>query len=330
MANPTPSTFALTTEQQGWPSSSVDARSWAQLQQELLDDLNRPDLTAIVVRYLRDAILHWRRQPFFFSNRDNTSNTGLTWQASWFWTIGATIAVTISSTTYAFVACTEGLSGANAPAWPTTVLTPPAVGVLIDQTFPGAVLDNQVVWANAGVWAGPSQSGSGYDQGGESNYFTQLTTVPNLHRYRPPLDFIAPQEVEILVAGNRYHLQQEDHRKIEEYDVVRPAYSSNYPVYYAYYKQQFYLWPYPSLFAPIWLFYRGAAPVPVNGTDVNFWTTEGADLIKAWASGMINKRVIRDAEAAREDFDAAKEALTALRRQGIAQQFNGPLPTDGW
>lgn len=329
MANP--STFALTTEQQGWSSTSVDARTWAQLQLELLDDLNRPDLTAVVTRYLRDAVLHWRRKPFFFSTRDNTVSTGLSWQAAWTWTIGATIRVTIAAVDYAFVACTEGVSGNSQPSWPTTILTPPAIGVLIDSTFPGSIQDGGVVWANAGLWVGSGQTGAGFDQAGESNWWTQLSTVPNLNHYRPPLDYVAPISAGVLVSGIRQPLNgPHSIEYIEAQDMIRPALATNYPIDWAYYKQQIYLWPYPNGFFPIYLSYRGAPPVPVNGTDVSYWTTEAADLIKSWASGMINKRVIRDEQAAREDFDAAKEALLALRSQGIAQQFSSGVPADHW
>src|SRR5258708_14748447 len=229
----TPSTFASSSEQQGWAKTAFDQRTFSDLIADILDELSRPDLQQPALRAAQDAVRYWRKKPFFFSERDNRSSTSLVWQAGWFWSIGATIKRTVLGTDYAFVACTQGYSGTVEPVWAAVIAVPPSYGTLITGATIGCIQDNQVVWANVGVWSGVTassvQAGVGYDQYGLSTYYTQLSMVPNTNQYNVPLDFIAPRSLQVTISGITYPVPYFPYEVYESLNIIRPPVLTNFP-----------------------------------------------------------------------------------------------------
>lgn len=329
----TPSTFAPTSYQQGWTKYAFDQRTFGDLVSAVIDELDKPNLQQPAILAAQDAVRFWRRKPLFYTERDNRSMSTFGWVAGMFWSMGATIKRTVGLVDYAFVACTEGFSGMVEPTWPATILTPPQWGILIDNTLLGAVQDNQVVWANAGLWSGATQSSvqtGGYDQYGRSRYWTQLSMVPNLNQYRLPLDFVSPVSIRVTVNGIRYPIEWFPYERYSILDIVQPPPLGNYPSQYTYTEQDLLIWQYPNQFSPMLLIYKGPDQPPEKPTDINMWTTVGARLIKLYAKGILNKEVIRDAEAAVADMSAADEEFSALELEGIGKTITSGIPPEEW
>lgn len=329
-----PSIFPQTTEQQGWATSppAFDTRTLGTMLARVLDELNRPDLQSQALNYIQDAVRRWRRRPFFFNDRDNTRIA--VWEASHYYTMGATIrtAPLSDGRRYAMVCVVPGTSGAVEPTWTPDVYS---TSLMVDRRIVtgslGTFQDNTVLWANAGLFSGPMGSADFAQDGVTSSFWTQLSTVPGVNVYTPPLDFVSINRFEVTSQNFRIQLYPRTYWWIRDQDVLRPGPPTIYPTDYAYYEQQFFLWAYPNSFYPLTLSYRGAAPVPVNLTDSNYWTTEAEALIRTFAKGKIELEVIHDTEAATACFSSAKDEFIELQRHGIAQQeTSGVPPEPGW
>lgn len=303
---------------ESYTSLQTDTRNFGAQQARLLDDLNRPDFSAIVTEYLQDAMRIFQRKAFFFNEADNTLVPA--YAATTYYPQGACIQQVVSGTNYVFCALQTGvgLSGASPPVWPSTVFTVPSgSGVFPPPTLPyaGAVQDNTVVWANIGAY--------------QTGLFTNLSTVYNINQYVPPLDYVAPYQVQITTANLRLILQKISFGELSSYDVIRPAPISAYPRFWAYFQQQIYFWVYPNGFYPITLNYYTAPQIATLPTDVNFWTTTAERLIRKYAQASIQREVLGDVDAAMACTTAVEEELAALKSQAVAQQ-GYTIPAGDW
>lgn len=297
-----------------------DQRTFGAQQTRLIDDLGRTDLDAQVVTYLQDAMRYFQRKPFFFSERDNTEVPH--WQANTLYPQGACIQQEAGEDrlNYVFCALSKGAnkSGVTPPRhWPDTIFVPPPGSGMFPPPpeQPGVIKDNEVVWGNIGIF--------------QPYLYTQLSTVYNINQYIPPLDYVAPYQLQLTTANLRLLLQKISFEELSQYDVIRPAPITAYPRFWAYYQQQIYLWVYPAGFYPITLNYNAAPPIAQSAEESNFWTTQGERLIRKYAQAAISREVLYDQAAAQLAMAAVGEELSQLKTQQVSQQ-GYTIPPGSW
>lgn len=303
---------------ESYTTLQTDTRNLGMLVARLLDDLNRPDLSAQALEYVQDAIRLYQRRPWLFNETDNSATSF--YANSTNYPQGSVIQATIGGTAYAICALTAGQSAASStPAFPSTVFTtpssgppPPAVGT------PGTVIDGAIVWANVGLWS--------------SSLFTQLCTVYNVNQVVPPLDYISPERIEVTAANLRFQLAKIPYGTLRDYDVIRPAPITVYPTFWAWFQQQIYLWPYPNGQYPLTISYRTAPPMISAPNQSNFWTQIGERMIRKQAQYMMELEIIHDPDAAATSLRSAKDEESSLRSMQIMQ--NNPtdsgIPASDW
>jgi hypothetical protein len=305
---------------QAYDPSVVDNSNFGQMVQSIIDDLHRPDLQNLVPRYVHKAIAFYARQPFFFNEWSNTNITG--WQAGLYYQQGSAIYDTASDTNpYIFVVVQAGISGGSKPSFTPNIFTPPGQGKVFTPGQIGTTIDNQIVWATAQAWPNSNTA--------VKSYWSELSTIPSVNTYQPPLDYAFPYLVEITWAGLRVPLLKISYPELRNLDLIRPAPITSYPYNWAWYQQQLYIFPYPAQFFPITLSYYTSPPPPVNATDSNFWMTTAKTLISSYAKARINLEVIRDTEAYQADMQAAKDEFISLRVKEMSQQ-DLLIPSDVW
>jgi hypothetical protein len=294
---------------ESYQPQQADTRTFGAQQARLLDDLNRPDLAGLIIDYLQDAMRYFQRKAFFFSEIDNRKVP--VWQAGTMFPLGSTIQQMVSGITYAFVAMSEGIqqSGATPPTWNNHIFYDLPGSSYYQQPLPtdyGITSDGGVLWANIG----PFQRG----------YHTQLSTVPNMNQYIPPVDWVAPYMVQITTANLRLILEKIPFIELSSYDVVQPSPIAAYPRFWSYWQSQIYLWVYPAGFYPITLNYNTGPNILFNATDTNYWTTTAERLIRKYAQASISREILYDSDAAQLAMSAASEELSHLKAQAAAQQ----------
>jgi hypothetical protein len=290
--------------------------------QRIIRELHRPDLLGQVQDFARDAIRHWSRQPFFFTEIDNTDIGG--WAGSLFVPYGYTIRETADDgNEYIFVALTSGNNGTVIPTFDHRLFTLAAQpGPIFNVGDFGTTVDNEVTWATVEAWPD--------SRGPASNKWTQLSTVPTINQIIPPIDYVAPTTVEITAANLRYELGKTSYRNLRKVDVIRPAPVTVYPTDYAFYQKRIYCWPYPIQFFPITLSYYSAPFPPRAVTDSNFWTTTAERLIRCYTKHIIHRERMYDPEAAAMELENAESEKISLQDQEREQQSQeGPSP-EAW
>ena len=301
-----------------------DTRAFADLQQALLDDLNRPDLQNQAFRYIQDAIRYFSRQAFSFNEIDNAVVP--VYANATTYPQGSCIRQAVAGTTYVFCALNTGLSAAaGAPAWPATIFTvppsafpPPASGTA------GTVNDNGgpptgIIWANIGIYS--------------AQIHTQLSTVYNVNQYTPTFDYAIPKLIEVTWAGNlRIPMDKITYAVLRSYDVIRPTPPSTYPTKWARFQGLLYFWPYPVGFYPITLSYVTAPPMVRLPTDSNFWTTTAERLVRKQAQANIEQEVLHDPDAAALSMQAVVEEKRTLRSLMIQKDggSGSGIPPSPW
>ena len=296
-----------------------DLRTFGAMQARLLDDLNRPDLANEATLYLQDAIRYFARMPFFFTEIDN--RTTPQWVASAYYPQGSTVYGTGSDGYVdAFVALSPGiqLSGTSEPAWPNEIFAPLPGSEFFtppDPTDWGVVSDGGVLWGNIGQY--------------RRGYHTQLTTIPNVNRYVPPLDWVSPYMIQMTTANLRLRLEQIPFSTLSAYDVVIPAPIAAYPTFWSWWGQEIYCWVYPAGFYPITLSYVAGPLPPTVDTDTNYWTTIAERLIRKYAQGAISREILYDQAAAQLSLTASSEELSRLKAQTVAQ-LGYRIPPGSW
>lgn len=316
-----------------WPQTQVDGRTFGQLIQRTLDDLNRPQLQGIVTSYLQDSMRFWQRKPFFFTDADNSDP--LTWAVSQIAVRGTTIQYTSANgTTYRFVAANAGTTDpATQPAFDSVLNTPftfvPPGGTIPPippppAGTPGTIDDNGgppngIRWLNDGPLIG------GYHAN------PQLSTVYNVNEYDLPIDLIAFTRVEITWARTiRVELAPQSYAELRDYDMIRPTPPTTYPTMYAYYRNRLYVWPYPVAQYPITFSYRSAPVIAVNAPDSNIWTTQAESMVRHYAEGRINEAVIGDQQMAQLCFDLANQEFLDLQQQTSQRDVRAGIPPSDW
>lgn len=307
---------------QAYDPNSLDSRTFGDLILQLLKDLNKPNLQDDAPTYLRDAIRYFSRQPFLFSEIDNASVLG--WQASLYVPQGYTILATADNgLPYIFVNLVSGLNGTGSqPVFDHNLFTTANAPNIFQPAQVGTTVDGAITWATIAPW--PTTNGS------PNRYWTQLSTVPMVNQYAPPVDYVAPYLIEVTAAGLRVPLYKRTYSYIRGLDVIRPAPITVYPTDWTFFQEQIYTWPYPNGFYPLTLSYYTAPFPPVLTTDSNFWTTRAERMIRKYASALIQSEIIRDDESAAKDFAAAKMEERSFQRQA-SEQNSGPIPpSDEW
>ena len=299
---------------QSFLPAQQDTRTFGAQQTRLLTDLNRPDLSDVVINYLQDAMRYFQRKAFFFSEIDNTVVPQ--WAANTNYPQGSVIQQLVGPTTFAMCAVSSGaqMSGPTAPTWSSTPFTVPIGSGNLPPpplSAPGVTADGGVIWANIGP----------YIQG----FHTQLSTVYCVNQYQLPIDYIAPYMVQITTSNHRVIVEKISFLQLSEWDVIRPAPIAAYPRFWAYWQQLLYIWVYPASFYPITLNYTTGPQLVQLATDTNFWTTQAERLVRKYAQAAINREVLYDQTAAQLAMGAVNEELDQLKAQAVAQQgYNIP------
>jgi hypothetical protein len=308
---------------QAYDPNSADVRTFGDQIARLDADLKRPDLLGDIPDYLRDAIRFHSRNPFFFTQIDN-SNIG-PWAPSLQVTRGYTIYdVASDASKYIFVALNDGLVGTGSiPSFTPVIFQPRRVaGRVFQAGDAGTTVDNQVTWATVRAWTENTDGAIDF-------YWTQLTTVPTFNKYTPPIDYAAPYRVEVTIPSLRYELGKTSYNALRNVDVIRPAPITVYPADYAWFSQKIFLWPYPVGFYPLTLSYYTAPFPPRMVNESNFWTTTAERLIRKYAAALLESEVIRDDASAAKDFQAAAEELKSIKSLE-SEQISGPIPPSDW
>jgi hypothetical protein len=315
---------------ESYTTAEVDNRTFGLQQQRLLNDLNRPDLSGVVIEFLQDAMRHYARMPFFFNDTDNNSTAA--WVASTVYPQGATATFVDSGDTYLIAALNQGTSGLVQPTFTTDIFQVPSGtnGAVFPPPVSGTAgtTDDNGGSAGAGIIWGTITNMTSNDQ--TVDYWTQLTTVYNIGQYVPPIDYVAPRLVEITIPNIRIPLIELSYPELRSYDVIRPNVVSSYPAWWSWYQQKIYVYPYPQAFYPLTLSYRSAPAIPTQAQQSNIWTTKAEQLVRAYAEGLIQERVLKDPEAAQLAFSAAERSFTAIRSQSISQQVIMGIPSSDW
>jgi hypothetical protein len=89
---------------------------------------------------------------------------------------------------------------------------------------------------------------------------------------------------------------------------------SGIPTDYAYYQQQFRLFPIPISISPLYLAYWQLQPAPVNPTDAGYWMNDCEELIRCSAKRRLYAHVIGDPDEAAVQVAAEQDALRELRK----------------
>jgi hypothetical protein len=312
---------------EGYTSLQVDSRTFGEMQQRLLDDLNRPDLSGVVINYLQDAMRFFQRKPFFFNDMDNTVVPA--WAANTNYPQGSTIFFSSGGSTWVAVASNAGKSGATIPTFTTNLFTPPTGS---NQFPPPAVATVGTTDDNGGPPTGirwlTIVNASAANQ--TQNYWTQLSTVYSINQYTPPIDYVSPNLVEVTAASMRYQLEPLSYPELRELDVIRPSPVTVYPTFWAWYQQSIYLWPYPNASYPLTLSYRSAPQIVRQTQESNFWTTDAEAMVRAYAEYLIQMRVLKDPDAAQASLLISRQEENAIVSQGISQDSLGGIPATEW
>lgn len=300
---------------EGFQASQTDTRTLGTLQSRVLDDLNRPDLSAQALSYIQDTIRYYQTQPWLWNETDNTVIAF--WQPTFIYPQGSTIQVNVGGTLYAMVALNTGTSGAVIPTFPATIFTVPSTFPPPPLGTPGTVVDNTITWANAGLWS--------------SVNWTQLSTVYFINQYAPFFGYQTPVRFEITTANLRLGLDFISYDELRSYDVISPPPITAYPRMAAWFQQMLYLWPYPNGFFPITLSGRWAPPIITAATSSNFWTTIAEPMIRAYTEGRMALQLLHDREGAADFLGIAQAEERKFKSLAIQQRspaFSGIPPTN--
>lgn len=109
-------------------------------------------------------------------------------------------------------------------------------------------------------------------------------------------DFITVDKVQVTIGARVIDLRRDDWDDID-YWLANSA-PTGQPFSYAYYAQTFRLYPIPNAIFPMRIEGHFTAPVLVNPTDANIWTTEAFQLTRAVAKASLYANVIKDSDQA--------------------------------
>lgn len=308
---------------QAYSLDDSDRRTFADLVSRIIQETQRIDLQGDAENFARDAIRHYSSDPFFFTEIDNT--TILDWAASVYAPRGYTIKVTGSDgNEYILVNLVAGETGTVEPTWDINLFAfAGQSGVIFTPGQTGTTTDNECTWATIEQWNDAQRD--------VSLFKTQLSTVPTINQYVPPIDYVAPLVTEITCAGLRYDLTKHAFRRLRRWDVVRPAPVTVYPTEWAWFQEKIYLWPYPNGFYPLTLSYYSAPFPPRDGSTTNFWTTRAEAMVRNYAKARLQAERIYDADAAMVNAKIAQDEYNALVQRGVLQHSTGGIPpSDEW
>ena len=124
-----------------------------------------------------------------------------------------------------------------------------------------------------------------------------------------PADIVAIDTLTVIYASVRLPVARRSWERIEE---MQTGAFKGIPTDYAYFGQQFRLFPIPSSVVTLSLAYRQRVAAPVLSTDVGPWMNDAEELIRSAAKRRIFQHVLHIAEDAALMREAEGEALQAL------------------
>ncbi len=125
-----------------------------------------------------------------------------------------------------------------------------------------------------------------------------------------PTDMAQRDYVEITVSGKEYRLTE------RTYDYIKELIGNDMtgePTDYAYYQENFYLYPVPNAVRTITVSYQQKYTTLSADADTNDFTTDAEDLIEARARWWLYLRVIKDREQSELAKSEEQDALLSLR-----------------
>lgn len=143
-----------------------------------------------------------------------------------------------------------------------------------------------------------------------------FSTVANQKNYSSsdsiPTDMAQIDYVEVTASGKEYELTPRTYDYIKEligFDMTGQ------PTDYAYYQENFYLYPVPNAVYTITVSYQQKYTALSADTDENDFTTDAEDLIEARSLWWLYKNIIHDNEQADSAKIAELDALASLRKK---------------
>lgn len=114
-----------------------------------------------------------------------------------------------------------------------------------------------------------------------------IATAPNIVKLR------------VLVNNQRYSIEKRTWSYLEDVS-TNPSVTSSYPSDWAYFAEQIRLYPIPSQVIPIQGSFDQRLTNLLNPTDVNVWTEDAFDLIRAEAKLILARSTLHDPDLAQE------------------------------
>jgi len=304
---------------QAYDPNSLDTRKFGDLVAAVIRDTDRPDLQNSIPDYIRDSIRYWSRKPLFFTELDNRSVPAHAVNLSY--PQGSTVYVTVDGVDYILVALQAGTAGSVAPTWTSTLYAPTLLTGMYETTDPGVTVDGSVHWATVEAW--PSTNGP------KTRKWTELSTVPFVNSYVPPVDYVAPYLIELTEAQTTCELIKKDYRELRAWDMQRQTISPSRPCWYAFYQERIFVHPYPNGFYPLTLSYYTAPFPPRDMETSNFWTTKAERMVRKYACALIESEEIKDFDSATANFSGAQREYDLFLLQAGGQDEGG-TPSSEW
>lgn len=140
-----------------------------------------------------------------------------------------------------------------------------------------------------------------------------------------PSDISAIDIMELQYAGNKYTLQEITPFELE---AKQPLDANGIPDQFAQYQDRMKFYPIPNQTGMVCLIkYTKSYAVLVNDSDTNDWLVYCEDLIEARARGWVNRRILKDYEAANADKQDENDALSGIRKVNQQKTGNGRVIT---
>lgn len=149
------------------------------------------------------------------------------------------------------------------------------------------------------------------------------STAAGNQAYGVPADFLEPDELTVTVSGNRYLLTPRPWIWMRDMSVT--SVSRGHPTDWAYYADQFWLYPVPDAVYTLTLSYLKRLPDLVVAGDSNAWTAHGEELIRTRAKADLFAHVMRDFDESLAMKQLEAEALSNLRAKSAKKLTTGQL-----
>lgn len=153
---------------------------------------------------------------------------------------------------------------------------------------------------------------------------TSTTTVQGTNIYAGPSDLIELVNLEVTVpaSGLIYPLDPRDIEEILLLDQSIPPIQGQ-PTKFAFFGNQFRLWPTPDLAYQLTFFYQQQIPAPVNDTDQGFWMTTAEPMVRHMAKALLYIGTIHDSVKADAMRKIADTFFQQLKKETAGKLYTG-------